>query len=203
MEKILDLGCGTGDSWRGSGLQLDGRCVVGIDIRPERVRAANGKYNSRGWHYLCARGEEIPLADRSIDGVFCEVALPYMHIPHALAEIYRVLVPGGWLRATLHVPEFTYRELLKALPKPKASSFRVFVLLNGVVFHFTGNVISLGRVAESCQTENGMRIALLRAGFQDITFRREGLRFFSEARRVSAPSGSEPTPEVVTRSASR
>lgn len=33
---------------------------------------------------------------------------PYMHIPRMLAELHRVLVPGGWLRATLHAPRFTW-----------------------------------------------------------------------------------------------
>ncbi len=183
MERILDLGCGKGESWRKLGLQVENCRVVGIDIQRDGVQAAHLKYCNRGWTYLCARGEEIPLPENSIQGVFCNVALPYMHIPRTLMELHRVLVPGGWLKATLHAPSFTLSEFLKSFPRPKQSLFRIFVLLNGMVLHFSGYVISLGRVAESCQTSTGMRIALHRAGFTSVSFLREGRRFFVEARR--------------------
>jgi ubiquinone/menaquinone biosynthesis C-methylase UbiE len=190
MERILDLGCGTGDSWRSLGLDVEHWQVVGIDRQSARVQAASLKYSNRGWRYLCARGENIPLPEGSVDGVISEVALPYMHIPRTLAELHRVLVPGGWLKATLHAPSFTWSEFHRALPKPKQSLFRVFVFLNGMVLHFTGRVISLGRVAESCQTDGGMRIALRRAGFTTMRFRHEGRRFFVDAQREGAPAGA-------------
>jgi len=181
VERVLDLGCGTGGSGHAFRLDVENWSITGIDIRSERVRIAHLNHQSHGWHYLCARGEQIPFPEGSFDGVFSEVALPYMHISRTLAELHRVLVPGGWLRVTLHSPHFTWQEFLRAFPKPKPSLFRLFVLLNGAVLHFTGKVISLGRVAESCQTESGMRIALHKAGFEAITFRREGLRFFLDA----------------------
>src|ERR1700680_231047 len=183
MERILDLGCGDGDSWRTLHLQVEDFRLVGIDTRWERARVANFKYKGRGWVYLCGRGEELPLPEGSIDGVFSEVALPYMHIPRVLAELHRVLVPGGWLKATLHSPSFTWSEFRHSFPKLKPSPFRAFVALNGMVLHFFGDVISLGRVAESCQTDRGMRIALRRAGFTAVNFRHEGRRFFVEAQR--------------------
>ncbi len=200
MEKILDLGCGTGDSWRGLGLEMDNQSVVGIDIQLDRVRAANLKYGGRGWRYLCARGENIPLPDASMHGAFCQVALPYMHIPHTLIELHRVLVPGGWFRATLHIPRFTWQELVRAFPRPRATLFRVFVMLNGMILHLTGCVLSLGNVAESCQTETGMRIALMRAGFDTVRFNRDGMRLFLDARRNGAPhptSAPSPAPASI------
>jgi ubiquinone/menaquinone biosynthesis C-methylase UbiE len=190
MERVLDLGCGTGDSWRNLHLQMENFRIIGIDTRCDRAQAANFKYRDRGWTYLCGRGEQLPLPAGSVDGVFCEVALPYMHIPRTLAELHRVLIPGGWLRATLHSPAFTWSEFRKSFPRPKQTLFRVFVFLNGMFLHFFGDVISLGRVAESCQTDRGMRIALRRAGFKNVTFRHEGRRFFVEARRNGATSQS-------------
>jgi len=124
MEKILDLG----------GVVARFGNTVGESVRGgHRYSAEPGsrslsKIRWPGWHYLCGRGEQIPLGDESVDGVFWEVALPYMHIPRTLAELKRVLVPGGWLRATLHYPSFTYRELVAAFPKPKPNLFRTFVL---------------------------------------------------------------------------
>jgi ubiquinone/menaquinone biosynthesis C-methylase UbiE len=191
MERILDLGCGKGDSWRSLGLNVENWRVIGIDIRRDRVQAAHLKYNGRGWSYLCARGENIPLHDGSVNGVFCNVALPYMHIPSALAELHRVLVPGGWLKASLHAPRFTWSEFRRAFPRPKASLFRAFVFFNGMAFHFSGSVISLGKTAESCQTEGGMRIAMRSAGFTELSFRNEGPRFFMDARREGASAAAE------------
>ena len=192
MERVLDLGCGTGDSWRKIGLPIDDVHIIGMDIAYDSLLAAHLKYKDQGWSYACARGENIPLRSSSFDGVLCNVALPYMHIPQTLAELHRVLVPGGWLRATLHPPAFTWSEFRKSFPRPKQSLFRVFVLLNGAVLHFSGDVISLGKVAESCQTTAGIRIALQRAGFTDLNFRREGKRFFVEARRAGIRIAAEP-----------
>jgi ubiquinone/menaquinone biosynthesis C-methylase UbiE len=200
VERILDLGCGTGGFGSAFGLDVENSAITGLDIQSERARVAQTTNRSRGWNYVCSRGEQTPFQGASFDGVFSEVALPYMQIPRTLAELHRVLVPGGWLRVTLHSPAFTWREFLRAFPKPKQSLFRIFVLLNGAILHFTGKVMVLGAVAESCQTEAGMRIALRRAGFEDITFRREGLRFFVEARRDRSVHTPE---EVETKISSR
>ena len=193
MERILDLGCGTGGSGSAFGLDVENASVIGIDIQSARARTALLNNQSRGWKYVCARGEQTPFQAASFAGAFSEVALPYMQIPRTLAELHRVLVPGGWLRGTLHSPAFTWQEFLRSFPRPKQSLFRVFVLLNGAILHFTGKVMALGSVAESCQTEAGMRIALRRAGFENVTFRHEGLRFFVEARR----DRSAHTPEAL------
>ena len=186
MERILDLGCGTGDSWRVLEMPVDNWQVVGIDLKQDRLQAARDKYSSRGWSYLRACGERMPLATASVRGVICEVALPYMHIPQTLREIHRVLIPGGWFKATLHAPRFTWSELQRSFPKPKPSLFRVFVLLNGMVLHCSGNVLSLGKIVESCQTDSGMRIALRRAGFTAVQLRHQGQRFYMEALRDDA-----------------
>jgi ubiquinone/menaquinone biosynthesis C-methylase UbiE len=192
VERILDLGCGTGDSWRGISDKVENCRITGIDLQLDRVRTANLKYGNRGWNYLCARGEAIPLADASVDGAICEIALPYMHIPRALAELRRVLVPRGWFKATLHPPRFTWNELLQSFPHPKQTLFRIFVLLNGMVLHFSGRVISIGKIAESCQTNAGIRIALRRAGFEVVSLRHESGRFYVQARRAGAVVVEEP-----------
>jgi len=189
MQRILDLGCGAGDSWRGLRTEVDDWQVIGVDIQQDRVQIAHHKYSERGWRYLCARGENIPLADASVDGAFSEVALPYMNIPRVLAELHRVLVPGGWLRATLHAPSFTWGELKMCFPRPRQTLFRVFVLLNGMVLHCCGGVISVGKMVESCQTDAGMRTALGRAGFTAVSLHHEGPRFYMEARRDGARAG--------------
>ena len=44
MERVLDLGCGTGDSWRSLHLPVEDFQIIGIDTSCERVQAANFKY---------------------------------------------------------------------------------------------------------------------------------------------------------------
>ena len=183
MLRILDLGCGTGDSWKKMSLSAENWHIIGIDLSMPSLQLARAKNTAQGWVYLCARGERIPLSDAAVDGIFCNVALPYMHIPQTLAELHRVLVPSGWFKASLHSPGFTWRELRRSFPKPRASLFRLFVLANGAVLHCLGRILIIKDVAESCQTKRGMRRALRKAGFEHIKFRREGERFFVEAYR--------------------
>ena len=51
---------------------------------------------------IVARGEALPLQDEQIDVVICTQVLEYIHDPQlAVAEIYRVLKPGGTLFLTV------------------------------------------------------------------------------------------------------
>ena len=189
MDPVLDLGCGPGDSWRKCGAHRETWQVIGVDPEEELLRAAREKYSGRGWTYVCGRGEELPLADGSVQGALCWLSLPYTNIPITLAELHRVIVPGGWLLAALHPPRFTLREFWRHFPRPKQSLFRAFVLLNGIVLHASGDVITVKHRAESFQTERGMRIALRRAGFLEPSFRYENPRFIMETRRDQTPHG--------------
>jgi len=120
-----------------------------------------------------------------------------MHIPKALAQIYRALAPGGLISLSLHQPQFTLAELRQAIPHLIPTAFRLYVIANGALFHFTGQTLSfLNGRTESFQTERGMRIALRRAGFVDVSFRRwqgrAGEVFFVEARKPAVPRASSP-----------
>jgi len=93
--------------------------------------------------------------------VISAVALPYMNVPKTLAEIHRVLVPGGSVSLSLHLPGFTVAEFFhNALPKPVPTLFRLYVTANGLLFHCTGRTARfLNGRTESFQTERGMRVA--------------------------------------------
>jgi ubiquinone/menaquinone biosynthesis C-methylase UbiE len=161
--------------------------VIGLDIDYGSLAIAKLRYPKQA--YLQGVGECIPFHNESFDHVISAVALPYMNIPEALGEIYRVLVPGGTLSLSLHLPGFTMGELLhKALPKPVATIFRLYVMANGALFHCTGKTVGfLRHRTESFQTERGMRIALTRAGFVNFSFERAlgptGETFTVEARK--------------------
>jgi ubiquinone/menaquinone biosynthesis C-methylase UbiE len=183
--RVLDLGCGSGRDLASWGVFASDE-VTGLDIDGGRLGIAKVRFPNRT--YLKAAGECLPFGDESFDRVVSTLALPYMNIQKTLAEIHRILVPGGGLSLSLHLPSFTIAELLhNAIPKPVPTLFRLYVMANGLLFQCTGRTFGFlkGRM-ESFQTERGMRIALNRAGFVNLSFRREtgpvGERFIVEAR---------------------
>jgi ubiquinone/menaquinone biosynthesis C-methylase UbiE len=97
--RTLDLGCGTG---RNLPLLPNGTAAVGIDPHvPSLARAAR---RAPGIPLVCARAEALPFRDGCFETVvsglvFCSVRDPAA----ALAEVRRVLAPGGALRMLEHV----------------------------------------------------------------------------------------------------
>ncbi len=184
--RVLDLGCGEGVGLAFWSVNASDE-ITGLDVDPQRLALAKVRFPNR--RYQLGTGECLPFEEESFDHVISSVALPYMNIQKALAEIWRVLVPDGELSVSLHLPSFTMAELLhNAIPKPVPTLFRLYVMANGVVFHCTGRTVGfLKRRTESFQTERGMRIALNRAGFVNLSFRRApgpvGERFIVEARK--------------------
>lgn len=178
--RVLDLGCGQGISLRNLGV-ADSDEVVGVDIDESDLDIARNRFPNR--RFIAGRGEDLCfLNEGSFDLVICEVSLPYMNIPRALAEIYRVLKPGGSVFLSLHSARFTLTELVKtALPKPIPSIYRLYVLGNGVWFYITGRNFRFSKKRiESFQSERGIKKALERAGFTDLRFTRTQARFIVE-----------------------
>ncbi|MDX2137029.1 MAG: class I SAM-dependent methyltransferase, partial [Chloroflexota bacterium] len=63
--------------------------------------AAEHLRDQAGVMLLHADAERLPFADDAFDVVTCLEALEFMmHPPHVLAELVRVLRPGGWLLIT-------------------------------------------------------------------------------------------------------
>lgn len=169
--RVLDLGCGPGKDLTSWGVApLDE--VTGLDIESSCLTLAKVRFPNRA--FLQGSGEFLPFKNESFDRVISVVAVPYMDISKTLAEIQRILVPGGTVTLSLHLPSFTAGELVhNALPRPVPTLFRLYVMANGVFFHCTGRTIGfVNERTESFQTERGMRIALRRAGFSNFTFNR-------------------------------
>jgi ubiquinone/menaquinone biosynthesis C-methylase UbiE len=182
--RVLDLGCGFGVDSARWGIRASDE-ITGIDVDERKLEVARQRFPDRT--YLHAAGERLPFPDHSFDRVISALALPYMDIPTALAEIQRILVPGGSLSVSLHLPSFTWAELRQTFPRPVPTVYRLYVLGNGMWFHCTGRTVKFmtGRI-ESFQTERGMRLALQRGGFANVAFGRApsagGEMFLVEAR---------------------
>jgi ubiquinone/menaquinone biosynthesis C-methylase UbiE len=193
---VLDLGCGAGRDLNAWGVTASDK-IVGIDIDKASLAIAQTRFGERA--YFQARAECLPFKNDSFDRVIAGVSLPYTNIPQALREAHRILAPGGCLSLTFHPPSFTVEELLHdALPKAFPTMFRLYVLANGIAFHFSGKTFRFfnGRT-ESFQTERGMRIALARAQFTDFSFRNGigpiGKTFIVEAKKRASGDAPRPT----------
>ena len=90
-ERILDLGCGTGDL--ACEISLAGAEVIGIDSSLEMILAARAKYPELT--FLCEDGQYFDL-EQPLDAVFSNAALHWLRdAENTAASIHRSLKPEG------------------------------------------------------------------------------------------------------------
>jgi SAM-dependent methyltransferase len=183
VASILDIGCGVGQGLLSLELN-DHVFACGVDIDEAALR--HGKELAPGMHFVCTEGECLPFGDLSFDFVMSLVALPYMHLPKTLAEIARVVKPGGQIWFSLHPWSTAYDWLIQAIRSIslKNTLYRLYVIVNGVCFHFVGRQFRFPlarRRCESFQTVRGMRRAMNRAGFVEVRVVKPGHRFIVTA----------------------
>jgi ubiquinone/menaquinone biosynthesis C-methylase UbiE len=97
---VLDVGCGTGTLTIAMAQDLPEARVVGVDGDAKVLGIARAKDGSDRVDWIEGLADELPLADGEVDGVV--TTLLFHHLPleikkAALAEVYRVLRPGGRL----------------------------------------------------------------------------------------------------------
>ncbi|MFB9310866.1 ubiquinone/menaquinone biosynthesis C-methylase UbiE [Agromyces hippuratus] len=123
--RVLEIGAGEGENF--GALHVD---VEWIGLEPDAERRAELATRAREWGHraepLDAMAESIPLPDRSVDAVvatwvLCSVADPAA----ALAEVRRVLVPGGRVVFIDHVvaPPRTVKRAVQRIATPFSARF--------------------------------------------------------------------------------
>jgi ubiquinone/menaquinone biosynthesis C-methylase UbiE len=157
--RTLDVGCGCG-----SPVGVLGNDVVGVDLNVEAM--ALGRQWGAPHRFVASAGEALPFRSGTFDRVIARVSLPYMHIDSALSEMARVSRPGAELWLTLHSMGLAFRFLRQS--RGRAMLRRLYVMLNGLLLHFTGKQLRLRGVSETFQTDRSIRRALARAGFRSI-----------------------------------
>ncbi len=91
---LLDLGCGFGVVSQELARLSRGQ-VVALDYSLPALLAAELGASPPA----CANATRLPFADASFDLVFCQLALLWMPLEPTLAEVRRVMQPGGMLVA--------------------------------------------------------------------------------------------------------
>lgn len=96
QDVLLDIACGTGDVLRAfASAPTTPEQLIGMDFSAGMLRAGMDRLPERT--AVCqADGQRLPLADGSATIVTCAFGIRnFQHLPTALAEMYRVLAPGG------------------------------------------------------------------------------------------------------------
>ncbi len=99
-ETVLDIGTGTGQYLAPLRERVPRGRIIAGDLAPGMLRDLAARGVLGGAHLLNADAEALPLAEGSCDAIIASYVLPLvLDIPRALAEMSRVLRPGGALLA--------------------------------------------------------------------------------------------------------
>jgi ubiquinone/menaquinone biosynthesis C-methylase UbiE len=115
---LIELGCGAADLARRLVAAHAGACVLGLEV-DERQMAKNLAQPEGTWagiRFVQAGAQAIPAPDASFDGALMLKSLhhvPAQWLDQALAEVQRVLKPGGWLYVSEPVFDGLANEVIK------------------------------------------------------------------------------------------
>lgn len=128
--RLLDVGCGTGDFLVSA--HLSGWQVAGV----EPNEYARNRCNSRlGWEAVHSTLEEAAFPSQRFQVVTLWHVLEHLHSPKAaLAEIHRILVPGGLV--VIAVPNFN------SLDRRIRGRQWLFIAAPRHLYHFTQDTLS-------------------------------------------------------------
>jgi len=113
--RVMDLGCGAGDSvelFRALNADVE---WVGVDVEESPEVTGRARADAE---FVTFDGEHLPFEDASFDLVYCKQVLEHVERPHELLhEVARVLQPGGCLAgSTSQLEAFHSRSIFNWTP---------------------------------------------------------------------------------------
>ncbi len=100
-QTVADVGCGTGFFTEPLARALPAGKVLACDMQPEMCSATRQRMLEHGLanvEVFASTGLQLPVPDRSLDGIFAAFVLHETeHLDAFLAELRRVAKPGAWL----------------------------------------------------------------------------------------------------------
>ena len=167
VERVLDVGCGAGQELLPFALSA---FCVGTDVAAGVGvvgRELFSDYEGARVVFIRAGAESLPFMSESFDVVICRLALPYTDNSRSLAEIARVLRPGGALMLKIHHMRYYLTKLRAGLFSADIPSMihAARVLLAGTIYHATGKQIRWKIISnETFQTRWLLQRELRRVG---------------------------------------
>ncbi|MCL5779034.1 methyltransferase domain-containing protein [Limibaculum sp. FT325] len=150
--RVIDVCCGPG--YAAGAAAAIGAEAMGIDAAPAMVAAARAAFPA--CRFEIADATSLPAPEGCFDAAICSFGLFHLADPAAaLAEMHRVLRPGGRLAAS-------------QWSAPPASAF-FRVVFGGIGAHADMTVVPEGPPPFALSTAGALDAALTDAGFRDVT----------------------------------
>ena len=146
---IVDVGCGSGQSFRLLRDLFSPQRLIGVDVNPEMLAlsATEVARHNLAVTFLQGESSHLPLADESVDMVFCHQTFHHLvDQENAIREFYRVLKPGGQMlfaestRAYIH--SWIIRLLFRHPMDVQKSGPEYLALIRGAGFHVPETAVS-------------------------------------------------------------
>lgn len=163
---VVDLGCGPGSITLGL---APGSRVTGVDRDADQVAMARSAARRAGRStvdFLVASAYDLPFADSSVDVAFSHALFEHLARPlEALAELHRVLKPGG--RLALSTSDWS-----KARLRPKTANVDAALRGHYLLRRQAGGNPFAGRViADQCATAGFTEIVSRARYREDMSYR--------------------------------
>jgi SAM-dependent methyltransferase len=157
VEQVLDIGCGIGQALYSLAVKNDA-VGIGIDVSEYALGVGREFYAEHvpeaKVNLIKAPAETLPFASDTFDLVNFGLALPYTHNPRAIAEVERVLRPGGVLLLKIHHFRYYLQKLKNGLVGADLLSMIHCgrVLTSGAIYHLSGRQPMTRFLNETFQT---------------------------------------------------
>lgn len=160
-DSVLDVGCGGGQTLAVIAERFQARRLVGVDADPRPFAWAT-KHNAFSSRISFQEGSitALPFEAETFTVVLANRVLMHVPVSRSVAELCRILKPGGRLLIACTPWRHYAQQVLSQLGSLRIDRFSTAALLNGALLGATGYQLSLGGRYSSFQTMRGMRAEL-------------------------------------------